>query len=245
MPTRRGFSLVELLVVLAIISVLIGLLMPAVQNARLSAKRVQCINNLKQIGIALHNQADADRSTYQGPARADRLGWRVRLLPFLEESALSQEYRKDRPWDDAANDPLISKMPKVYSCPLSDAKQVGRASYELPEVIAIANPLKPGDYARHILDPTRERSLRPTCIELSDEYARPWLDPNPDNRLQSLLSPASHNPDALKRAFGGNHDPVFPILFIDGHVRFFSTSVETRPLFEVFAGFRDVSELEQ
>lgn len=242
---RRGVSLVETLVVLAIISMLLGLLLPAVQNARLASKRVVCGNNLRQIGIAMHHRADSHKMEFFEPVRSDRLAWRVKLLPFMEESAVEKEYRRDRPWDAPENASILGKMPKIYSCTLSNVGQAGLASYESPEVIGAANPLSPGDYRKMLIDPTRQRHNRPIGIEVSDEYARPWLDPNFDQRLPLLLNPAGGEPDRLKRAFGGNHVNVFPILFADGHVGWFSTSVDSRPLFEMFAGARDVSELEQ
>lgn len=96
---RPGFTLIELLVVIAIIAVLIALLLPAVQAAREAARRSQCINNLKQIGLALHNYENstgafppAGKSTYYGvnPPNAqfiDGVGTLPRLLPFLEATA--------------------------------------------------------------------------------------------------------------------------------------------------------------
>jgi prepilin-type N-terminal cleavage/methylation domain-containing protein/prepilin-type processing-associated H-X9-DG protein len=86
---RRGFTLIELLVVIAIIGVLIALLLPAVQAAREAARRSQCVNNLKQIGIALHNYHDVNNEIPPN-SNANKPDWsmKARLLPFLEQRAL-------------------------------------------------------------------------------------------------------------------------------------------------------------
>jgi prepilin-type N-terminal cleavage/methylation domain-containing protein len=85
-PERRGFTLVELLVVIAIIGTLVGLLLPAVQVAREAARRSQCANNVKQIGVALHNHHEAKGSLPRGSwgGRLTAANWRVLLFPFLE-----------------------------------------------------------------------------------------------------------------------------------------------------------------
>src|SRR5262245_65710863 len=90
---RRGFTLIELLVVIAIIAVLIALLLPAVQSAREAARRAQCVNNLKQLGLAVHNyiaQTDAFPSMViqNTQAWAWNTPWTALILPQLEQQPM-------------------------------------------------------------------------------------------------------------------------------------------------------------
>src|SRR5437588_8459259 len=99
---RRGFTLIELLVVIAIIAVLIALLLPAVQQAREAARRSQCRNNLKQLGIALHNYHDTHRvfpigflDTIWGTGETNvsaGWSWGAYLLPYLDNAALYNQF---------------------------------------------------------------------------------------------------------------------------------------------------------
>ncbi len=98
-PGRHGFTLVELLVVIAIIGILIALLLPAVQAAREAARRAQCSNNLKQIGLAMHNYHSSNRCFPVGSFGCCWGSWLVAIMPFIEQKPLYDQYNPNGKWD--------------------------------------------------------------------------------------------------------------------------------------------------
>jgi prepilin-type N-terminal cleavage/methylation domain-containing protein/prepilin-type processing-associated H-X9-DG protein len=116
-----GFTLVELLVVIAIIGILVALLLPAVQAAREAARRTQCSNNMKQIGVALHNYHDSfQKFPYGWDNRG--VGWTLHLLPFLELNSIYStiHFQESGPgnWDSGSENQLACEtVIPVYRCP--------------------------------------------------------------------------------------------------------------------------------
>lgn len=90
--SHRGFTLIELLVVISIIAILVGLLLPAVQKVRESAARIQCANNLKQIGLASHNYHNDHDSLPPSRKTSSGATWAVLLLPYMEQANLYQQW---------------------------------------------------------------------------------------------------------------------------------------------------------
>ncbi|MEM9658278.1 MAG: DUF1559 domain-containing protein, partial [Planctomycetota bacterium] len=123
---NAGFTLVEILVVIAIIGVLVALLLPAVQSAREAARRTQCVNNLRQSGLATMNYHDVHRRYPPGRESPVSLasrgpmvvnGFLTLILPFHEQGVLESAYDYEKGFDDLANEVVGNAHIDVYRCP--------------------------------------------------------------------------------------------------------------------------------
>jgi prepilin-type N-terminal cleavage/methylation domain-containing protein len=126
---RNAFTLVELLVVIAIIGVLVALLLPAVQAAREAARMSQCKNNLRQIGIAIHNRHDSHNAlppgwTGSSPTGPPGWGWASELLPQMEQSNLYQQIDRAQPISAPANQYVREQVVPNFICPSDPGPKV-------------------------------------------------------------------------------------------------------------------------
>lgn len=146
---QRGFTLVELLVVITIIGILMSLLMPAVQSAREAARRCQCQNNLKQMGLAMLLHLDAQKYFPTGCNGTDQysVSWAYYLLPYMEEKNMYLAYVPTARDDDDVNSHTFRTPMPLYACPSRRVAQADRNFDNDGSMPTVLHKASLGDYA--------------------------------------------------------------------------------------------------
>ncbi|MDZ7619365.1 MAG: DUF1559 domain-containing protein [Patescibacteria group bacterium] len=211
--TRHGFTLVELLVVIAIIGILIALLLPAVQAAREAARRMQCANNMKQIGLALHNYHTAHRSFPPGGLAANELSFLVFLLPFMEQVPLYDQFNFN-----------------AGRYVLSGATANGRAEHGQVAVPAYLCPSCPDLYSNLSADGSNYSERTPDNASGKDPYTTHYY---------GVMGPVGTNPatgaayTVIERAHSWGGQAQQGVLYKNSRVRFADITDGTSNTFAV------------
>ena len=209
---RGGVTLLELLVVLVIIGVLVALLLPSVRLGGGAARRSQCKNNLKQIGLALHNYADAFGTlppAYTVDADGKPLhSWRTLILPYIDQKTLYESIDLIKAWDDPANAAARDTFVPVYACPVSDLPD-GLTTY-----LALTGPDEVFTAAGRPF-PVAISGAGGTVavVEVSGAGAVHWMEPR-DTDSQAY--------EKMLAAPGLPHGPGAEVLLLDGSVQYIS-----------------------
>ena len=239
---RCGFTLVELLVSIAIISVLVGLLLPAVQMARESARRTQCSNNLHQIGIALQNYHGARRTLPPGclqwrPPKGGKaykqFAWSAMILPYLEQTELYESINFHVPYDDPKNAVAGSARLNVYTCPSATSPApggLGKTDYaglygqRLTSFGNTDNGVFIYDRAIRF-EQIRDGLSQTICV--AEDTRGPdceWINGRNTFEQSGLINDRSAAP--FDNEMRSDHSGGVMVLFTDGHVSLLANEVE-------------------
>lgn len=194
----KGFTLVELLVVLAIIGLLVGLLLPAIQSAREAARRMSCSSNLRQLGLALHMFHDANRSfpasgwTTAGPGNPTGkfVGWRPLILPYLEQANAHKLYNFSMNWWEETNLTLAAIPFPVFRCPSTpeNSPVLNIISKNPRPALALTLPLGPTDY--EAIQGVQPASIDPAFYNSGNRFA--VMHRNSRTRMGDILDGTSN-----------------------------------------------------
>lgn len=197
---------------------IVTLLLPAITQARVAAKRTQSMNNLKQIGLAMHNYHDVYKhlppAVVMGPDGKTPHSWRVEILPYIDQFALYQEYRMNEPWDSDHNKKLLEKIPDVFRCP-SDASDSTNTSYF---ALTGKGTSFEGDEGLSFAKFTD--GLSNTFMVVETKNTVPWTKPED--------IPIDFEKDLPE--FGGWYQGGYIALMCDGAVKFISENIDEKVL---------------
>ncbi len=203
--------------------ILFSMLLPAIQQARGEARKMQSKNNLKQIAISHHNYLDT-YNTFPAPAILDASGkpllsWRVAVLPFIGEGALYKQFHLDEPWDSPHNKSLIPEMPVVYSLPNQNEVATGHTPYQVVRGPGSLFEKDAGPKMREITDGTVN-----TILVVEADKPVVWTQP-------ADFIPNTQNPST---GLGKTRKTGFQAALADGSVRFFDNTLDPMTLKALF-----------
>lgn len=233
---RRGLTLIELLVVIGIIGLLLALLLPATRSSgREGVRRAQCRNNIKQIGLALHNYHDA-YGIFPPACTVDDSGrklhsWRTLLLPYLDQAPLYARIDLTKPWDDPVNKAVAETAVEAYRCP---STKVAPHLTTYHAIVAADSVLRP-EASRRIAEITDGTANTVVVIEVDTARAVPWMSPE-DEGAEFFETLSEKSATAHQRGSNG--------LFTDGAVRFLGADLSAdarKKLITATAGDGDVT----
>lgn len=229
-PTAAdAFTLVELLVIIAIIVLLIALFIPFSGGSREAARRIQCANNLKQIGLALHSYHD-EFGCFPPAYVTDEdgkpmHGWRVLILPYMEQQPLYDQYDFNEPWDGPNNSKLHDTMVATYSCP-SQPREDSENTTSYVAVVG-SDTVFPGDQSTTFEDITDGTSNTLLVVEISNSGIH-WMEPR-DLNVEEM--PAVINPgEGRSRGISSMHPEGAQVLWADGAIHLLPNSLPTKTL---------------
>jgi type II secretory pathway pseudopilin PulG len=232
------FTLRGMFVLIAVIALLLGIALPAINGAREAARRSQCACNLKQLGLAMHNYHDTHKSFPLGytpdAAMQPRSSWRVAISPYLESGPFYDQYRQNEPWNSRNNSQLDAYGVYWYQCPSERAPGLG-TSY-----VAVLGPRTawPAPKVSRIKDFTRGTTNTILLSEMSESGIH-WMEPRDlhfdqmEFRIYAASPLRSSSGRGSQQALSSAHRGGAKVVFADGAVHFLSTDTSSQVLREM------------
>jgi len=238
-PAPLQFTLGGMFVLVAVVALLLGLLLPAINAAREAGRRSQCINNLKMIGIAMHNYHDCHRALPLGYTPDEQMrprsSWRIAVFPFMESSDIYDRYHHYEPWNSRSNMQVGNFPNRAYQCPSEPACGVN-TSY-----VAVLGPRTawPAPKASQFQEYTRG-TVNTILIPEMSESGIHWMEPRDlqfDVMEFKIFAPSplrSSSGRGSRQALSSAHPGGAQAVFADAHVEFLSAEISSDVLREMF-----------